>query len=523
MIDMIEKQQIILGYFRQGKSKKQLARELGISPHTVRRYIRKYREEIGIEATDSDHVLPSTGVVEPPRYDSSNRAKRKLTEQVRRCIDGYLEANELKRSQGKAKQQMLGTDIHQALIKQGYDISHRTVCRYIRQVKQRRREIYIRQHYRPGQSTQFDWAEVKLTIGEANKRMMLAVFTSSYSNHRWAQLFYRQDMSSFLQSHVNYFTSVGAVASEVVYDNMRVAVRKFTLKNADKEPTEDLLKLSTFYQFDYRFCNAGRGNEKGHVERSVEYLRRKAFAPRDTFDTLEQANAYLIDTCHQLNSVPVKGKTQSIADEFDQEIKHMKAAPGVYETAQWQSLRLDKYGCIRVDTNYYSVPEQSTGAFVNVKIYPDRIDLYADDNQLLDSHERRHTRHSYYLKLDHYLTTLLTKPGALAGSLSLHQADHDIKHLFRLYFKDQAKEFVLILLDLKKEKYSIDQLKNAVDQCITLCPHQPVCIDKVKFYIRQATCPSPIQSAPATDQMSQDIAQYSRLQLQDIQSILSPN
>ncbi len=84
MIDMIEKQQIILGYFRQGKSKKQLARELGISPHTVRRYIRKYREEIGVEATATDHVLPSAGVVEPPRYDSSNRVKRKLTEQVRR-------------------------------------------------------------------------------------------------------------------------------------------------------------------------------------------------------------------------------------------------------------------------------------------------------------------------------------------------------------------------------------------------------------------------------------------------------
>ncbi len=34
-VNMIEKQQIILGYFKQGKSKKLLARELGISPHTV--------------------------------------------------------------------------------------------------------------------------------------------------------------------------------------------------------------------------------------------------------------------------------------------------------------------------------------------------------------------------------------------------------------------------------------------------------------------------------------------------------
>ena len=33
-----------------------------------------------------------------------------------------------------------------------------------------------------------------------------------------------------------------------------------------------------YYQFGFRFCNVRKGNEKGHVERSVEYIRRKAFA-----------------------------------------------------------------------------------------------------------------------------------------------------------------------------------------------------------------------------------------------------
>jgi transposase len=44
---------------------------------------------------------------------------------------------------------------------------------------------------------------------------------------------------------------------------MRVAVSKFVGKY-EKEPTRALLDLSFHYGFNHRFCNARRGNEKGH-------------------------------------------------------------------------------------------------------------------------------------------------------------------------------------------------------------------------------------------------------------------
>jgi len=80
-------------------------------------------------------------------------------------------------------------------------------------------------------------------------------------------------MESFLDAHVKFFNKVGGVYKTIVYDNMKVAVAKF-VSRTEKEPTEDLLKLSMYYRFKYRFCNAKRGNEKGHVEKSVEYIRR---------------------------------------------------------------------------------------------------------------------------------------------------------------------------------------------------------------------------------------------------------
>src|SRR5690606_32761448 len=97
--------------------------------------------------------------------------------------------------------------------------------------------------------------------------------TTARGNYRFAYLYQNQKMESFLDSHVRFFNHVGGVHKEIVYDNMKVAVAKFVSKT-EKEPTEDLLKLSMYYGFKYRFCNARRGNEKDYVERSVEYVRR---------------------------------------------------------------------------------------------------------------------------------------------------------------------------------------------------------------------------------------------------------
>jgi transposase len=132
--------------------------------------------------------------------------------------------------------------------------------------------------------------------------MQLAVFTSAYSNYRYAFIYDRQDTLAFMESHVRFFQTIGGVYREMVYDNMRVAVARFVGRH-EKEPTEALLRLRGHYQFRHRFCNIYRGNEKGHVERSVEYVRRKAFSNRDSFADIEEAEHWLEDTLTQLSAI----------------------------------------------------------------------------------------------------------------------------------------------------------------------------------------------------------------------------
>ena len=54
-----------------------------------------------------------------------------------------------------------------------------------------------------------------------------------------------------------------------------------------------MIYLSNDYQFKIRLCEPRKGNEKGHVERSVEFIRRKAFASTYRFSSLEELKLIL--------------------------------------------------------------------------------------------------------------------------------------------------------------------------------------------------------------------------------------
>lgn len=476
---MIQKQQIIISYFRQGHSQRQIARTMGISRRTVKRYILEYQEEkTGLEQTQ-------TGVIKPPSYDTSSRYKPKLTLQVRNLIDDLLMKNDIKRMAGNFKQCLKGIDIHEALIEKGHQIGYTTVCNYIRQQRKKGQEIFIRQQAKPGCISEFDWGIAKLNIGGMQKNLMMAVFTLAFSNHRWAMLFYRQDMSSFLQAHVCYLNDLNAVPKQLVYDNMKTAVAKFTIKQSDKVATQDLLKLSSYYQFDYRFCNAAKGNEKGHVERSVEYIRRKAFARIDEFESLAEAQKHLDLILTKLNNKSVKGSSFSIVDNMKTEQKAMLPLPIVpYDYSIIQVGKLDKYHTICIDTNHYSVPEQVLGSVVEYKLLPNQIIIYDHNQKVVAQHNRLHAKHQWCINIDHYWKSLKTKPGAIRHSEAMNQSPIKLQELFFEHYKDIPKVFIELYLECKQSKVDLEQLFQATILTLKQSPHCPLTFDKVKWNIK---------------------------------------
>ncbi|HYX06373.1 MAG TPA: IS21 family transposase [Bacteroidales bacterium] len=473
---MDTKQEIIRRFFRENDSERKIARDLQLHRKTVKKYITEY-----LEAQSKAEVTGTTGILQeysssPPLYNSSKRVKRKMISEIEALIIQQLEDNERKKREGLRKQIKRKVDIHEHILSQGYQIGYTTICNYIRQKELSLREAYIRQVYQPGEECEFDWAEVKIKVAGQLKRLYLAVFTSSYCNYRFSRLYNRQDTLAFMESHNDFFTHIGGVFHEMVYDNMRVAVAEFVGRH-EKQPTRALTSLSGWYHFRWRFCNVRRGNEKGHVERSVEYVRRKAFSHKDEFESLEHAQQHMESVLKRLNNLAGKSNSKSHTQMLQEEKQKLWKYPGEMECYLMENLKVDKYSTLSYGTNHYSVPDYSVGRIVDVKIYSNQLKVYYN-NQQICQHSREYGMHQWVIKLEHYLRTLSRKPGALHGSAALEQALPEIKSLYSRFFINQPKGFIDILLYCQQNQVPHERLIDTVYYLNELCP-KDVSSDKV--------------------------------------------
>ena len=444
---MRDKQEIILRYFRDGESIRRISRETGVSRHTVGKYVGEYASQkealTKISGASAAELIES--IVEAPSYDSSHRQKRKLTPEIVARVKSCLVENTQKRSRGQHKQQMKKIDIHQLLRGEGYDIGYSSICLLVNELEGRKAESFIKQAYEYGQVCEFDWGEVKVFIG--------------------------------------------GVYRELVYDNMKVAVRRF-VGPTEKEATRGLLSLSIYYNFGFRFCNVRRGNEKGHVEKSVEYVRRKAFCIRDRFDSVEQANVHLLEVCEGVNETPPPGAEQlSARDILELEKSYLLPVGPMFECGELRESRVDKYSTISVDTCRYSVPEAYVAQIVSVRIYPDRIVCYAQGMRLCE-HQRRYGFHQWCIQLEHYLHSLHRKPGALSGSVALKQSERKLQKIYHRYYQEQSRDFIELLLYMKEQDTGIEEIEHAIST-LTRIGSFEMSRDKIKLLLAQDVQPVP--------------------------------
>lgn len=514
MISMDTKQEIFRRYFREFDSIRKISRDLQISRITVKKQLSEHSRAAQKSLSDDSTKALQEFLSSPPKYDTHRRYRRKLTSEIEDLINEQLKENQRKRQQGLRKQIKRGIDIHQYVVSQGHSIGYTTVCNYIHSKAVHQQEAFIRQEYVPGEECEFDWAEIKLKVGGVQRRLYLAVFTSSYSNYRFALLFHRQDTLAFMEAHNAFFAHMGGVFQEMVYDNMRVAVREFVGRH-EKTPTEALLNLSGWFHFRWRFCNVRKGNEKGHVERSVEFIRRKAFSDRDEFDTMEEAGEHLLETCDRINLLP--GTTKKVPmEEFLQERPSLWKYPGPMECFVTVPLKVDKYATICYGTNHYSVPDIYCGKMVDVKIYSSDLQIYFA-NHLIGTQVRNYGKYQWVFNLDHYLRTLSRKPGALHGAQALSQAPGEVRTVYGSWFINKPREFIDLLTYCRENEVEHNRLLETAIYVSGLCPEH-VSAEKIMAVLGNQSVP--IQNTLSGEPVS-EIEQFSNRQLDEITRLMA--
>lgn len=511
MVELLIKQKIILMH-RDGISNREIARILGIHRDTVAKYVDEYDAQMqellkSNPNANTDELIAA--IVEAPHYSTKNRGPKTSTLEAKELVKMCLDDNAIKRQTGRFKQQMKGTDIHHYLIKQGFDISYSTVKKLIRELSNTSNEAFIKQVYEPGDSVEFDWGEVKLDIGgQGYKTYQMAAFASSLGNFRFAALYRSQDTAAFQEAHVEFFCFCGGVYHTIVYDNMKVAVAKF-VGPTEKEPTEALIQLSSYYGFNYRFCNVRSGNEKGHVERTVDVMRRFAFAEvgKDCFDTLEEANKYLLNKCVEKNlETLTDGRIPSIT--FELEKPYLMILPPKFPCfVKRIGCKVDKFSTVSVNSVRYSVPDDYVGKRVDVRIYTNRIVFYYDDLPIA-RHERFYKNGEYHIQILHYLKTLKRKPGALPHSEALLQADTRIKHIYEKYYTKEPKAF-LEVLEIIKEK-GVDKVEQALDEVLLITPND-LNAEKVRAVCNKENCIEKTGVDRLSEKSKQTLMQYDLL------------
>lgn len=249
-------------------------------------------------------------------------------------------------------------------------------------------EAFQRLRTLPGQEAQVDWAHFgKIRIGQAERRLLAFVMVLSWSRQIFLRFFWGDATPNFLRGHVAAFSAWQAVPRVILYDNLKSAVLERVGPAIHFNPT--LLELAAHYRFEPRPVAIARGNEKGRVERAIQYIRHHFFAARSWQD-LDDLNGQAQQWCWgPASERPCAGERElTVGAAFRQEQVLLLPLPDrPFPTPEQVPVRVGKTPYVRFDLNDYSVPPTQVRRTLTVVAELDVIRILAG-NTVVASHRR---------------------------------------------------------------------------------------------------------------------------------------
>ena len=302
-------------------------------------------------------------------------------------------------------------------------VGESTVREYVRQRKVALglvgQETFVVQSYEWGGEAQVDWYEAWAELDGELGKIFIFCLRSMASGGAFHRAYTHANQQAFLEAHELAFAYFGGVFRLLRYDNLTSAVKKI-LQGHQREETARFIAFRSHWGFAAEFCNAGAGHEKGGVEGEVGQFRRNYLVPVPQVKNLAALNLLLQAGASEDHSRVIAGRGQAIGAALLIEREHLLplVAEG-FDLASVHFPTVNASGCVRVLTNFYSVP-LPVGTSVQVKVYSSYVEVWRQA-RCVARHERCYQRQQKVLELEHYLDTLTKKPGAFAGSTALEQ------------------------------------------------------------------------------------------------------
>jgi transposase len=240
----------------------------------------------------------------------------------------------------------------------GYTGSVVQLRRYIREIRPSPREAFLRLTTMPGEQAQVDWGHFgKIQIGSAKRALSCFVLVLSWSRAIYARFALDQTLESFLHGHILGFAAMGGVPREILYDNLKSVVLERVGDHIRFHPR--ILELAGHYHFAPKPCAPYRGNEKGKVERQIQYLRHSFFAARrfSSVDDLNMQLARWISNIAHVRPAPGHADGLSVGRLLAEEQPRLLRLPEHEMSCdRTVAVKPGKTPYVRFDLNDYSIP-----------------------------------------------------------------------------------------------------------------------------------------------------------------------
>jgi len=338
----------ILLLHRKGLTQRRIARKLGISRNTVKKYI------------------------ENPEFaeGKNKRSKRKsmldpFNDNILSWLDEDFEYS--------------GTWIYDRLCNMGFAGSYEIVKRKVHKLKAERQQIaYMRFETEPGYQAQVDFGEFQVENADGTvKKLYLFSMILGHSRKIYGEFIERCDLPSFLDCHIHAFEYFGGIPEQILYDRMK---NVFIGKVAGRAKFNDtLMGFALHYGFKPEVAPAYAAWVKGKVERPYSFIR-EGFWRGYGFICRETANR---DLAHWLRKKDerVHGTTHEVVFlRFEREQPHLNLLPPqAFDTSYRVYRRVYKDCTVRFECNSYVVPHTLVGKKLILRVKDDKMRIFDND------------------------------------------------------------------------------------------------------------------------------------------------
>lgn len=443
---------------QKGETYASVGRRMGVDPRTVNKYANQ------------------------DEFNRKEKQKRKspVMDPVKPILDKWIK-EDLKK---KRKYHRTAKRMFQQLEKfHSFTGSYRTVRDYVSRRKQELKETTVDAALPlesiPG-TAQVDFGTAPFKYQSEVIDLPYLVMSFPYSNSFYFQVFPSENTECLLEGLQRMFKHMEGVPKTIRFDNLSPAVKKIRAKG-ERDLTDTFDRFVLHYGFTYEFCNPGKGNEKGHVEAMVKYVRNNFLLPENTILGLDQFNKTLWELAEGDRDRPHYEKDIIQSKLYEEEKDNWLVLPErEFECARYKDIKADKYGMVTIDKKQYSTSPRFAKQKVSVCITYNTVLIFNDKNEVIVKQSRLYGVRRKSMIWQPYLDLLSKRPRAIKYS-SLYDQFPAIWSDYLIDCTEEEQKSTLRLLGelLKNDDFSL--LNEALQAAST---HGHPSVDQIKhcFY-----------------------------------------